>query len=156
MSFIKLDPTTRKAVLALKTLGPKSKRALRRSLFEFSKDLIKTARKSIIDPPKSGRVYLVRLRGRAVRHQASAPGQPPANLSGALKDTITTRLHGVSQLRFEAGSASVPYAAPLELGNKKGTLKPRPYLIAAIEKNDKNFEERIGSFIVKAINRASR
>ena len=150
-----MDPTTRKAFLSIKLLGPISTRALRASLFEISKDLVRTARQSIINPPKTGRIYNVRLRGRLVRHQSSAPGQPPANLSGKLKDTIKTRLHGVSELRFEAGSPSVPYAAPLELGNKKGTLAPRPYLIAAITKNDKNFQERIGHFMVKYINRSA-
>jgi len=74
---------------------------------------------------RSGRVY--EISGQT--HQASAPGEPPANLTGALAESIHwTRMEGPS------GSADAfvtdPKGATLEYGgfNESGRyIEPRPF-----------------------------
>lgn len=73
--------------------------------------------------PKTGRIYT--FRGR--RHQASAPGEAPANRSGRLMKSYNYNVHGPFQM--EVGQ-SAPYAGFLEDGT--GRIRPRPNMIRAI------------------------
>lgn len=82
---------------------------------------------AILSPPKSGKVY---KRG-TVSHQASAPGEAPANDLGRLANSGIPTLDNnqlVGTLRF-----ATSYAAALELGTVK--MSPRPYLLPAFIKN---------------------
>lgn len=75
-------------------------------------------------PARHGRKYVVTKGGRI--HVASAPGEPPALLTGDLRRRRASRLgtdNGTQDLRMEFGS-SVPYARRLELGG--GAIEPRP------------------------------
>jgi HK97 gp10 family phage protein len=86
------------------------------------------AKRSIVKGPKSGRVYQKKNPKRT--HQASAPGQPPAQDLGFLSNSI----------RAEAGPhqssvdlvASAPYAVHLEYGTRK--MAPRPFMRPAGDK----------------------
>jgi len=73
--------------------------------------------------PKTGRVY--RIRGRD--HQASSPGEPPANLTGRLTKSYNYNVHGPFQMTV---GEDAPYAGFLEGGT--GKMKPRPHMIRAI------------------------
>lgn len=79
---------------------------------------------------RSGRIYIIN--GRA--HQASAPGEPPASLTGALRQSIT---HTDVIWTGETASAEVgtnkEYGARLEFGgvDSRGVrILPRPYFSA--------------------------
>ncbi len=109
-------------------------RAIRSGLLKIREDWVGEAKRLIIDPPKTGLFYLVRIRGKDVTHRASAPGQSPANMTGALKDSIGAEVVG-NQLTLGAGSADVFYAKRLELG--EGILA-RPYLGRAIDNQAKD------------------
>lgn len=91
--------------------------------------------KRINDGPKSGIVYGNKhythgqYSAAKIDHQASAPGQAPADESGRLEQSATSIGHR-ERMVVEAGSAT-PYAAVLELGNHAGTLEPRPALSPA-------------------------
>lgn len=80
-------------------------------------------RQLIRQGPKTGRIY--RINGRS--HQASAPGEPPANLTGRLAKSYNYNVHGPYQM--EVGQ-SAPYAGFLEDGT--GRIRPRPNVIRAI------------------------
>lgn len=85
------------------------------------------ARRSIVDGPKSGRLY---KRGNVV-HRASAPGQPPANHLGRLLSTIVYRvLHLDRAVEITAGTE---YAKHLEFGTLK--MEPRPFMNPALTNN---------------------
>lgn len=79
---------------------------------------------------RSGRIYRIGRRGRT--YQASAPGEPPASRTGALRQSIT---HTDPQwsgdnVWVEVGS-NLPYAAILEYGGVSwngARILPRPYL----------------------------
>ena len=87
-------------------------------------DVVGRRTKQLIEEgPKTGRVY----RFRGMDHQASAPGEAPANRSGRLVKSFNYNVHG--PLQMEVGE-SAPYAGFLEDGT--GRMKPRPHLIRAI------------------------
>ena len=70
------------------------------------------------------------MRGKK-KHHPSAPGHPPAIDSGELIRSIT---FDARNLQVEIGATTgAPYAEVLETGNKKGTLKARPWLQPAID-----------------------
>lgn len=68
---------------------------------------------------RSGRMY--------GGHQASAPGEPPAQRSGALRLSWQTRTH-VSGTTFKSSiETGVGYADLLENGTPGGQMAPRPH-----------------------------
>lgn len=84
---VEIPPETRKTFLALRELGEDIKLGLRDAL-EESLGEIHSAALASLQRAKHGRVY--RTRGR--RHQASAPGEPPASLSGELARSIKIKV----------------------------------------------------------------
>lgn len=90
-------------------------------------------KKSILSGAKSGRQYY--SNGR--RHTSSAPGQAPANNTGALVRSIK-----VSKERNKANiSISKNYALFLEFGTSK--MRPRPFIIPAFMRTKKWFIDSI-------------
>lgn len=85
------------------------------------------ARKSILRGPKSGRIYQKYNPKR--KHQASAPGQPPASDTGTLVRSIIVEVVETSLTVIV--SAGTKYAKMLEYGTKK--MLARPFLIPALE-----------------------
>ena len=79
--------------------------------------------------PRTGRVYT--FRGR--KHQASAPGEVPANRTGKLAKSVRYEATGHHTLKF---GEDAEYAGWLENGthNKGGGIKmaPRPHLQVAV------------------------
>lgn len=106
----------------------KHQKALRLALNEIGSDLVNRVVKYIFNPPKTGRIYI--FRGR--RHQASAPGESPANRTGRLARSIDYKVRSYSEMVF---GAKAFYGGFLEHGtkNENGSTRiaPRPYLIRA-------------------------
>jgi phage gpG-like protein len=93
------------------------------------------AKTAIRTGTRTGHVYEVD--GRT--HQASAPGEAPANLSGTLANSIThTRITGRPESGAEAGT-NLHYGPALEFGGYtdfdgvRVWIEPRPYLMPAFE-----------------------
>jgi HK97 gp10 family phage protein len=126
-------------------LNNRTRRALRLSFYFIGKELTKEARRSIIKGPKTGRLY--RIKGRKRLHRASAPGEPPANLTGSLQKSIDFLVVGSKRLEFKAGNNDVDYAAALEFGTIK--IKPRPFMIRAIEAKEKQIESILNGELKK-------
>lgn len=128
----------KRAFASIKNLDRLTKAGTRSAFFESGKLLQQSARRLITDPPKTGRVY--RINGK--RHQASAPGEAPANLTGMLQRSIGYKTQGAARMEF---GARAKYGGFLEDGTRK--MKARPYLLPAIYKEQKNmlsiFERRI-------------
>jgi hypothetical protein len=82
------------------------------------------ARLSITSRPKSGRVY---KRGSGT-HQASAPGEPPANDTGALAKSISARSVGREGAEVVADGE---LAHTMEFGTAGGKVAPRPFMVPA-------------------------
>lgn len=82
------------------------------------------AKLAIMGGPKSGRVY-ARPGGRS--HQASAPGEAPANDRGFLAGSLRAAPAGRLSWRV---STDKRYGAALELGTER--IAPRPFLAPAL------------------------
>lgn len=119
-------------------------RVLQGVLTESASRVRDTARENIKNPPKSGRLY---KRGKK-QHQASAPGESPATDFGRLAGSLMfdVRYDGLgasvgSDLQSEDGKH--PIAQYLEIGTPKGQMKPRPYLLPALEEHEHNINNDI-------------
>lgn len=95
-------------------------------------------RRIIRKGPKTGRIYYW-WGGRSRRHQASAPGQAPANMRGRLRRGVNFRVMGNDKMEF---GDTVFYGLYLEQGTKK--MKPRPHLSTAVRANLRYAEQRLG------------
>ncbi len=97
--------------------------------------------------PRTGRVYT--LRGR--KHQASAPGEVPANRTGKLVKSVRYEAAGHHTLKF---GEDAEYAGYLENGthNKGGGIKmaPRPHLQVAVNEMQTVTMQTLVKFIAEA------
>lgn len=105
---------------------------------EYAADLSET----LDEPPaRTGRVY--NINGK--KHQASAPGQPPAVLSGDLKDSPTPTTIDSDKRHWEGAVVTdEEYAAILELGGVNGAgarIEPRPAWLKTIMENRKQYHD---------------
>lgn len=99
-------------------------RALKRGLDGVQKEGVSLVKQEL-SKPGSGDL-------RSNGTPASAPGEPPAVLSGELRDSTDGEVIRKG-LRFVARvSVNKEYALPLELGTEK--MKPRPFLSTVLSK----------------------
>jgi HK97 gp10 family phage protein len=96
------------------------------------------AQRRILDGPKTGRVY---KRGKGF-HQASAPGESPANDLGALVQSIKASAVDRTEVQVVADAK---YAAFLEYGTR--AMEARPYMRPAAEKISAKGAEIIEKFV---------
>lgn len=135
----------KQADFAILNLAKNTRHGIRQAFFAQGKDLVSMAQSLIIKGPKTGRLY--RIPGRRRRHRASAPGQPPANLSGSLRKSIDFQIHGAQQLEFGSRPGkfggttanTANYAKVLEEGG--GRIQKRPYLEPTVKKNQRNLQK---------------
>jgi hypothetical protein len=99
--------------------------------------------RSINKGPASGIIYPAVINVRGTAHQSSAPGQPPMADTGRLANSIKWEQDSKG---YVVGTA-VDYGLFLEAGTS--TMKPRPWLVPAVEAELPKFRERL----VKAIRR---
>lgn len=90
------------------------------------------ARRRILDPPKTGRVY--KSRKKPSPHQASAAGESPANWTGELQEGLhyTSRALGDGGAEAEI-TVDAPYADILEFGSPGGKIAARPFLGPSVD-----------------------
>lgn len=104
------------------------------------------AKTAITQGKKSGRTY----KRRSVTHQASAPGEAPANDTGRLVNSIhVTTAEGGQVARVHAGSGAVSYAAALEFGTSK--MAERPFFRPALAKAKPGIEAKLKAGLKKTI-----
>lgn len=108
-----------------------TRQGIRTAFIELGDELVKTGRELIRKGPKTGRLY--RIPGRKRLHQASAPGEPPANLTGTLARSQGYKVRGANELEYGERAEYAPF---LELGTAR--IEPRPHLIKSIEMNERN------------------
>jgi len=112
------------------------RRAVGRGVMATAEWVKNDAVRRIIEPPKTGELYVgAPFRIGLPPHQASAPGESPADDSGALK--ASGRVDKVNDLKASVkfgGIGGVDYARDLEFGILTGDkpLEARPYLRPAL------------------------
>lgn len=121
------------------------------------------AAQSIIDPPKTGRIYPSKHRkGRT--HQASAPGENPAADSGRLHQSITTVVVQNDDAAIVVQTAAnTPYATRLEYGGAHQApngravyIAPRPYMRPAFANNVERIKDMVTLSAAQAIRKYGR
>lgn len=123
-SSVKVTPKTRKVLVTIPKLSKMHQRGIRMAHYKIGQDVVDENRRLLKTGPKTGRIY--RLSG-GQRHQASAPGEPPATRTGRLARSVDYRVHGWHTMTV---GQEAPYASFLELGTRR--IAPRPNLIRAI------------------------
>jgi len=100
-----------------------------RTIRRFASDVISRMKISFSEP-KSGRFYKVSKTGRP--HQASAPGQAPAVLTGFLTNSIQSAFPKLTEGVITIGAE---YAEYLERGPRNWKQQPsrRPFVEPALE-----------------------
>ncbi|MGE4043317.1 MAG: HK97-gp10 family putative phage morphogenesis protein [Acetobacteraceae bacterium] len=112
------------------------------------------AKKAIMNGPKTGRVYRKGKKGR-ILHQASAPGEAPANDTGRLVNSIHTEAKGDgSVVTVSAGSGVVDYAAALEFGTSK--MAARPFFNPALEQAKPEIEALMKRAVVNVTKKTTK
>ena len=115
------DRRNKQVFTQLDELDDRTRMGIRRFWFALGKSLSKSFNKSVMEKPRTGRVYKVR-RGRVTRkHTASSPGETAANLSGNYRKSIGYQLRGAMEMQF---GNSAEYAGFLENGTSKMAERP--------------------------------
>lgn len=149
MSFnVKQSTQNRRVFIQIRDIERRYQQSIRMAFYKIGKELTKEARRSIIQGPKTGRVY--RVTGRKRRHRASAPGEAPANLFGNLQKSIGFIVKGSRDMEFGAGNQDVLYARRLELGDDK--IKQRSYLLRAINEKEKDTDRFFENELTRNLN----
>lgn len=102
----------------------------------------------IKSPPKTGRIYIKYNPFRI--HQASAPGEPPANDLGFLAANIhpqPTKKEGGALVKRINSAAD--YSAPLEFGTDR--IAPRPFMRPSLLEKKSEIEQAIAEEIAKVL-----
>ena len=142
---IVIDGPSKKTLAFIENYSENTRQAIRQTFFHMGNELKKKANAAILDKTtKTGRWYRVYRNGRRFWHQASAPGETHANLSGALRRSLSYQIQGTSVLEFGYGVANdmkgppaPEYARRIEeggYGSHKTYIAPRPSLKNAVGK----------------------
>ena len=100
---------------------------------------------------KHGRIYWIRGR----KHRASAPGEPPAILTGALYRSIVPKM-GPKGLNARI-APNTPYARRLELGDKGGKpIAARPYMKPAFDEEREAFLDATRKTVARVLKQRAK
>jgi hypothetical protein len=127
--MIKIQPgdTNKRALFSIHNSVPRVRKGLRVGLTEIGRENSRHLQIMIRTGPRTGRIY--------GNHQASAPGEPPANWTGRLAGSVGSRVFGWSRMEF---GETVFYGRFLEFGTSK--MEPRPHVVRTVtEKRRDNF-----------------
>lgn len=142
MISIRINTKSKKVIAELKQHNRYFKKGIIDALHEIGNDVVLETRRLITTGNKTGRIYVFRSKF----HQASAPGEAPANRTGRLKDSVDYLVH--SQYKMEVGE-SAPYAKYLEDGTTK--MEPRPHLITAVRNKQIDALNALGDYVAGEI-----
>jgi hypothetical protein len=144
MITIKATKRTKEVLIEVPRHTAKHKKGLFNGLGEAGKDVVTEIRRLIRTGPKTGRVY----KFRGAPHQASAPGEPPANRSGRLMRSSRFKVRNWQEMTV---GETAEYAGYLEDGTR-GRMAPRPHIIKAVN----NKAQDTANNILEAVKREIR
>lgn len=151
------DPNNRAVYLKVGAITKDTRRGIRQAYYKIGKDLKAYAAKKIKEGPKTGIKYVIyggfkthvffdNTKRTKKIHQASAPGEFPARLSGGLIRSLGFAVSGWTQLEF---GADAPYAKALEEGDDR--VKARPYLKPSLKATEGSAVTHFETEIKKAL-----
>lgn len=146
---ITLNGGSIKVAADLKNLDRRAIQGLRRGWDAAGRVWLKSIRNEVLRGTKSGKVYKIR-RGKSKRnHRASAPGETPANRSGAYRKSMGFQIHGWKALEVGSREGSAGYSMFLEKGTSR--MKPRPGIKNAITAESATIQKDVENELRKAL-----
>lgn len=133
---------SKEAMRAIAALGDEVREAASEAVRATAAELEGAVKLKIQQGPKTGRLY----RGGNVVHQASAPGEAPANDTGTLMGSIYHERE--ADLTYTVGSRMV-YAAYQEYGTSR--MAARPFFRPAVEDIRPAFAARLEAIVAGAM-----
>ena len=123
----------RRVFIKLNNMDRTMKSSIHSALHEIGAENVRHTRLKIFKR-KTGRIYVINNQF----HQASAPHEAPANLSGELARHVDYIVRGHSQMEFgdKKQSGKAPIGKFLELGTIK--MKPRPHIKTTVQEKYKD------------------
>lgn len=118
-------PGTDKSLIKIMALDRMTDMALTAGWQESGKLVVNELVRILTTGPRTGRVYTI----RGKKHQASAPGEPPAKLTGRLAKSAGYRAVGPEYM--QVGEEAF-YAGWLEQGTSR--MAERPHLRVAVDR----------------------
>lgn len=135
-------------------IAAKTRFGIEKALWHSGKDIQGEFNRQVLAKNKTGRLYIRRTRGGAKRkHRASAPGETPANRTGAYRKAFSFNVDGAHQLKV--GIAAVDngsdgkYPLYLEVGTSR--MKPRPGLRNAVSASERSIIRNLTTEIEDAL-----
>lgn len=143
-----------RSIKSAESIAAKTRFGVEKALWRSGKDIAAEFNRQVLAKNKTGRLYIRRTRGGAKRlHRASAPGETPANRTGAYRKAFSFSVDGAHQLRV--GVAAVgngskgKYPLYLEVGTSR--MKPRPGLGNAVSASERDIIRNLTGGIERAI-----
>lgn len=144
MITITQSKTNRPTFLHVKNGVKKVKKGLRHGLIEIGRDNKKHLKTMIKTPPHRGRFY--------GKHQASAPGEAPANWTGKLMKSVVYKSHGSDSMDF---GEEAPHGLFLEDGTKNADnterMAARPHVGRTVKEKSKDNYNSLEGAVDRAI-----
>ena len=111
MIKIQIDRRSQKVLINTIGLGPIVEKSIHTALFEIGSENVKYAQDLMLEK-KTGRIYII----KGEEHQASAPGEAPAILSGDLQRNVDYTVRSSKQMSFgdKSQAGKNPYGKYLE------------------------------------------
>lgn len=145
MITIRADHENKKVLISVDATL-RIRKGLRIGLTQIGKENSRHTRKLIKDPPKTGRFYPF----RGGLHQASAPGEAPANKTGDLMKSVHSRVYGWEKMEFGDGQF---YGVYLENGTRNRRIAARPHLKTTVNAKSRDNYLTLEQEVLNRINR---
>ena len=119
-------------IVFISNLGEVTK-AIDNTIKERMSEAVQSVRSEVLQTltgPRSGRTY--KVPGTQRTYTASAPGQPPAQVTGELRQSISSEVEGEGKKIVGRVGSDKKKAPMLEFGTKN--MAPRPFLRPTFEK----------------------
>ena len=139
MSSVSIKVVDNTAFLIMKRIVVNSAEGVRRGLLDVGPEIEREVVRRIKSPPKTGRYY---FRG-GVLHQASAPGESPADWTGTLAESVGFEVSSPREMKIGTRVLIAPYGGAMEFGTKDGKIAPRPFLLPAILSKAREIKQSI-------------
>lgn len=146
MAVLELDgPESKQSLAKLNNFDKDSKKAVRLAFYDISKQLVRYSKEKMLEKPKTGKTYLVKLPGinTRIKHTASSPDEFPADLTRNLIRNHAA-IHTDSRLRFGITDRA-PYGKPLEIGNDR--IKAREFLKRTLDENNRDIVTTVEEYL---------
>ena len=118
-----------RAIESAENIAANTRFGVEKALWHSGKDVHSEFNRQVLAKDKTGTIYIRRNKaGSRRRHQASAPGETPANRTGAYRKGFDFNVDGAHQLRIGipaiGNGPSGKYPLYLEVGTSRMSARP--------------------------------